>query len=390
MGYGVSHQQVGINRCGEYLKTARTKGPANDPVNDPPLPPLIKGGRTAEGASRPGQLNEPWRRISDLVGVNAETRDPKLRKRCVRKLVAWIERKWRDEFSKERGAERKIQLTEGWDWDLGDWRGVDRGVPLEGICFRLGMSARALTGLLKETHGISAGELLDGFRVRNLRGCLIGQLRMAAQRLWDSPGEFAKRRCMRPHTPAPSPFHGDGENGDPPWSPLIKGGKTAGAALRAPGKRGASRDAKRSKYFRTQAWEFLGLEEGEDQRRRVEELLGMLDRVREENDFSLDAFAASLGFESARNFRRACLNVMGRTLEQLERILAREVVDYYLAAEERVLREICFRDDEFGFRAREIYCGDAEKFPTDPFCDLWSAWEQCKPEWIGKMRDEFG
>jgi hypothetical protein len=382
MGFGVSHQSVGISRCGEYLKTARTKGPER---------------RLADRNVCP-TVNEPWRRISDLVGANAQSRDPKVRKRCARKLVAWIERKWTAEYSKERGAAKKIQLTEGWDWNVRDWRGVDRGLSLEGICFRLGMSERKLNSLLRETHGISGAGLLDGFRVRNLRGCLIGQLRMAADRLWDVPGEFAKRRCMEPHPPAPSPFHREGENDDPPWSPLIKGGKTA-AALRAPGTAGGrdarspylrAPNAKRSRYFRTQPWEFLGLEGGEDQRRRVEELLGMMDRVREENDFSLDAFAASLGFESVRNFRRACLNVMGRTLAQLERILAKEVVNYYLAAEERVLREICLRDDQHGMRAREIYCGDAETFPTEPFCDLWSAWEQCKPEWLKKMKEEFG
>jgi hypothetical protein len=368
MGFDVSYQKVGINRCGRFVETCRTKGPKNPTPGPSPF--------HGEGRTAPQKLNEPWRRISDLVGTNAETRDPKVRKRCVRKLVTWIERKWREEYSKTSGEAKAIKLTEEWDWEFSEWRRVaGGGVSLEGICFRLGMTPRALTGLLRETHGISAGELLDGFRVRNLRPCLIGQLRMAAQRLWDVPGEFAKRRCMKPQA---------SEN-DPPWSPLIKGGKTAGAALRAP-----VHTRKRSKYFRTAPWEFLGLEEGEERRVRIEELLGMLDRVREEHDFALDLFAATLGFESVRNFRRACLNVMGRTLAQLERILAKEIVDYYLAAEERVMREICFRDDEFGFRAREVYCGDAEKIPAEPFCDLWSAWEQCKPEWLSAMMAEFG
>ena len=372
MGFGVSHQSVGINRCGKFMEPARTKGP----TNDPPLPPLIKGGRTAEGASRQAKPNEPWRRISDLVGKNAETTDPKVRKRCARKLVSWIQRKWEAEYSKERGDAKKVQLTQGWEWDVGEWRCVNRGgLSLEGICFRLGMRTRALDSLLRETLKISGQELLDGFCVRGLRGCLIGQLRLAAQKLWDSPGEFAKRRCMESSGP-------ECNQNDPPWSPLIKGGKTA-AALRAP-------HVKRSKYFRTQPWEFFGLQEGEEEFVRVRELLGKLDEVRAENDFSLEAFAAGLGFGSTKSFRRACLNVMGRTLEQLERVLAKEVVDYYLAAEDRVMREICLRDDAFGMRAREIYCGDAEKSPTEPFCDRWSTWEQCKPQWVETMRMEFG
>ncbi len=354
MGFGVSHQHVGINRCGEFLKTARTKGPSN-PTPDPS--PFHREGGTA---TKP---NEPWRRISDLVGKNAESRDPKLRKRCARKLVRWIERKWGEEYSKERAAGRKIEITQAWDWDVGDWARVAwGGLSLEGICFRLGMSERALSLLLRETLKVSGRELLDGFCLRRLRASLIGQLRMAAQRLWDSPGEFAKRRCMR-------------------------GAEISGKSVNL---RWFDGSVKRSKYFRTQPREFLGLEHGEDEALRVRELLGMLDRIREENDFDGDAFAVMLGFESGRRLRRACLNVMGRTLKQIERILAREVVEFYLAAEDRELREICFREDEFGFRAREIYCGDAERVPEAPFGDRWSAWVQCKPEWIERMRLEFG
>jgi hypothetical protein len=116
----------------------------------------------------------------------------------------------------------------------------------------------------------------------------------------------------------------------------------------------------------------------------------MLDRIRDEADFRMEAFATLLGFESVKNFRKACLMVMGRTLEQLERILAREIVAFYLAAEERELRSIALREDEFGVRAREIYCGDSEKIPMEPFCDRWSALEFAKPEWLSAMMAEFG
>ena len=184
-----------------------------------------------------------------------------------------------------------------------------------------------------------------------------------------------------------------GQTNDPPLSPLMKGGKTA-AALRAlaggtdaPHKR---RLAKRSRYFRSSASEFLGTEAWEEEGIRVSELLGGLDALREENDFRLGAFVTLLGFETVAKFRAACLCVMGRTMEQLERILAGEVVRYYLAAEDRALRGLAMREDEMGIRAREVYCGDAETLPAEPFLDRWSANETAKPEWLAKMREQFG
>ena len=42
------------------------------------------------------------------------------------------------------------------------------------------------------------------------------------------------------------------------------------------------------------------------------------------------------------------------------------------------------------YAAREIYCGDSEVVPEEPFLDRWSAAEFAKPEWIEAMRKEFG
>ena len=109
-----------------------------------------------------------------------------------------------------------------------------------------------------------------------------------------------------------------------------------------------------------------------------------------------ETHAVQLGFENAGAFRRACMNVMGRTMEQLERILARDVVEYYLAAEDRELRELARcntgRLDSLPhiYAAREIYCGDAEVKPEAPFLDRWSAAKFAKPEWLKAMRKEFG
>jgi hypothetical protein len=160
---------------------------------------------------------------------------------------------------------------------------------------------------------------------------------------------------------------------------------------------------KRSRYFRTRPSEFYGVLPGDEERIRVSELLGKLDALRDECDWYGENLAIQLGFENLGALKRACLNVMGRTLAQLERILAREIVEYYLAAEDKELRELARRNPdgaespalccvpaEFIFRAREIYCGDAEIKPTPPFLDRWSAAKFAKPEWIESMRKEFG
>jgi len=57
MGFDVSFQKVGINRVAEYLKTARTKGPV-----------VLDGKNGGRGDGEKQKRNEPWRRISDLVG----------------------------------------------------------------------------------------------------------------------------------------------------------------------------------------------------------------------------------------------------------------------------------------------------------------------------------
>ena len=362
MGFDISHQHVGLNRVGVFLQTARTKGP--NPTPDPS--PFHREGRTSAQ-----KLNEPWRRISDLVGPNAETRDPKVRKRCVRKLVAWIDRRVSEERAKIESREvKRADWMGAWGENVSEWRRVSLGgLSVEAICFRLGISRGRLTGLLKETMSVSAGELVDGFKIRGLRKLLLGHLREAAARVWGAPGDFAVRRC-----------------GDGALSHCRKGG-TGNASRVIAG--GTPALHKRTRYFRTSAAEFLGREGWEEEGLRVSELLGALDSLREENDFRLGAFVTLLGFETVGKFRAACLTVMGRTLEQLERVLAHEIVNYYLAAEDLALRKLAGHEDEMGIRAREVYWG-CENVPNEPFLDRWSANESAKPEWLAKMREEFG
>jgi hypothetical protein len=367
MSYGIAQQHVGINRCGEYLKRCRTKGP----VNDPPLPPLIKGGRTAEGASRPVKVNDPWRRISGLVGVDADV-GGRERKKKLGRLVRCLQDRAGADFLRLEAARAHSPawtIASRWDRPVEEWREVEcSGRALESYCSQLGIGPAKLSALTREYCGLSAGRILDGVKIRGLRRMLLGHFHVAAQAMWGTPGSFAERLCMSRGSGR------EGEEGDA----RDRAGRSRAAAV------------KRSRYFRTSAWEFFGLDAWEEEATRVKELLGRLEAQREENGFSLAALALRLGFDSAARLRRACLSVTGRTIEQIQRGFAKEIVEYYLAAEERELRRLAMREDEFGVRAREIYCGDGERFPVEPFCDRWSASEFGRAGWVEMMREGFG
>jgi hypothetical protein len=123
----------------------------------------------------------------------------------------------------------------------------------------------------------------------------------------------------------------------------------------------------------------------EERARRIGELVA---RMRE--GFDLEEWAVEAGFANGAKLKKAVLNVMGRTLKSLERMLAAEVVRYYICAEEKVLREIA-RRPECGrvARARWLY-HKSEAAPTEPFLDEWSKAEELTPEWLEKMRAGFG
>ena len=89
--------------------------------------------------------------------------------------------------------------------------------------------------------------------------------------------------------------------------------------------------------------------------------------------------------------KRACVNVLGKSLRMLERQLAVEVVRYYLCAEDKVLREVAMAngDNPDVIRARWVY-NQSEDAPTEPFLDEWSKAEALAREWLEKMRGEFG
>ena len=370
-----SHQCVGLNRVGKYLQPARRLWGAGVPPAGQSL------GQPAGGT--PAPHNEPWRRWTGMVGADATRLSWKERKRGIRRLLKRIEMKIVVTTSVVKDAATSVVKTKRlksllqseWTTDLDAWaRTRAAGRSLESICVEFGISNRQLNALTREYNSMSASEIIDGYKIGGLRKILGAQLREAAFSLWGAPGEFAKRRCLVPQA-----------------SSLLDYSKPASRAGRMP-----AVQTKRSRYFRTRPSEFFGVLPGDEERLRISELLGKLDVLREELDWRVDNLALQLGFENAGAFRRACLNVMGRTLEQLERILAKDVVDYYLAAEDKELRELARRStgrlDSLPhiYAAREIYCGDAEVKPEAPYLDRWSAAKFAKPEWIKAMRMEFG
>ncbi|HYF51898.1 MAG TPA: hypothetical protein VEJ63_20990, partial [Planctomycetota bacterium] len=108
--------------------------------------------------------------------------------------------------------------------------------------------------------------------------------------------------------------------------------------------------------------------------------------------FTLQHIALRLGFASPAAMKRACFNVFGRSLSQIEQTLAEEIVRYYIAAEDRVLRELASKEGNSAMiaRARYHYHGDDEAKPTEPWLDAWSAAEAFQKEWLESMTALFG
>jgi len=248
----------------------------------------------------------------------------------------------------------------------------------------LGCRRHILTSLLKEHCGMSASEFLDGLKFSRLRTAMMVRLREAAMELWGFPGSFVAVKLQR------EAERGDSESllCDPDRRTPHPGLASLVSALSLKGRGengGRCAGGKRSRFFRTRPEELFAESRGDERARRVAELCAMLRR-----DFHLESWAVSAGYESGAKLKRACLNVLGRTLEKLERALAAEVVQFYFCAEDRELREIALRDDGSVItgRARELYHGDDAK-PEAPFVDEYSKFEELKAEWLSRMWDVF-
>ena len=62
------------------------------------------------------------------------------------------------------------------------------------MCVELEISRARLTMLTKEYCGLTAAELVDGMKVRELRKHMMERMREAAYALWGTPGAFAAEK----------------------------------------------------------------------------------------------------------------------------------------------------------------------------------------------------
>jgi hypothetical protein len=254
-----------------------------------------------------------------------------------------------EDVADDREARKAMGLGADWELDASRWvRVCAGGVSIEALCERLGMTRARLTRLCKEYCNLSAQEMIDGFRLRGFKKILTVRMREAARELWGAPGYFAAFKCE--------------------------------GFLDCEGRR---RDAKaqESAFF-----EGRDVERSEERKRRIGELVARIGR-----GFDWESFASRMGYLSATKLKRACLTVFGRRIESIERIFAAEIVDFYLCAEDRAMRELCLREPANAavYRAREVYHG-SEDAPAEPFLDRWSGAEFFNRGWLERMGSEFG
>jgi hypothetical protein len=241
IGYGKSYQYAGINRVGKYRESAREKGPADRNV--------------CRSIERP---NEVWRRVTGIFpGVNISPED---RRAGLERLMEWIEARVKvdcglrnsdcglegeagsgaahpedlrltphpglallarpypsrgeggvaNDFSGEAEMQGEValvdeppvahlSLAEEWDFAPKDWARVRaEGKSVEALCAQLGLMRSALTVLLKEHCGLSAGEFIYGLKFKSLKEALACRLRDAAEGLWGYPGSYVARKLEGP------------------------------------------------------------------------------------------------------------------------------------------------------------------------------------------------
>jgi hypothetical protein len=340
VGLGKSYQCVGLNRLGAYLSVAKTKGPPADKS-------------VCATVEKP---NEIWRRITGIYpGVKQTAQERKRGLRILaRRIQERVGRGGRGMAATEVATTNRLSLADDWTVRPEAWARVKcSGVSIEGLCVELGCTHARLTMLLKEYSSLSASEFIDGLNFVSLKQALTTRLRETAEAMWGYPGSFVAFKLSTDGT-------GEGANG--------------------------TRSEKRSRYFHTRPEELFEESRTDERERRVGELC---DRLR--FSFDLESLAISAGYASGAKLKRACLNVLGKTLREIERMLAAEVVQFYLCAEDRELREIASREklNATVARARELYHG-SDDAPVPPFVDEWAKFEELKAEWLSRMRDMFG
>lgn len=332
--------RVGVRAMGRFAEDYRARG---CPV-----------GETVDPEKKE---NEPWRRITGMTVGKEEFMDRKERRAGIRNLIDWIEA-WvndcqRSEVRSQRpeigaaGAERHgglradvgaLSAIVGWQTGMSAppeslagaseeiWacEGQAREV-VAGVCVELNISRAKLSELTREYRGISATELIDGFRVRPVRRAIAELLKGYARELWMAPGLYAGVLVMDERLK------------------VYGGGK--------------------SEFFVDPTEEFRRLEHWESLRDRRAELIAAFDVGWKRAEMSRDGFAVGLGFRSFSELNRACLNVYGKTVRQLADFMTSEIVEFYLAKEQEQLRElaVCACDSGRKARARYLYCGDTKR-----------------------------
>ncbi|HYG76360.1 MAG TPA: hypothetical protein VEK08_15250 [Planctomycetota bacterium] len=353
-----AHQFAGLNRTGAFRKPSPYK--AQRRTSDEPAP-----------AAEPGA---EWQR--DFAQLENNSADE--RRAGLARLVQALKETARTRLQ-HRDAANREDTEKGKDWrtatlgctvnalpEVNQWaRVVNMGTPLDAFCAQYDMPRATLSRLTRMHCGLSASELVDGFRLAGLKNALLDQLRHAARRLWGAPGSLAERLMVE------------------------------GALARPRSLLNATME--RSKFFGANEpnWESLrGTSE-----ERTEQLVAELQQLRRSGDmatpqrcFDLTSLAVSLGFEAASSLRRACATVYGQPISAIERVLAAEIVDYYLCAEEKVLRDAASHAEESAIvcRARYLYSGDEDYRPEPPYVDRWSSAEFFRGGWLSAMQDAFG
>ena len=340
----------------------------------------------------------------------------------------------------------QIGCTTDWLPQLEAWERVAHaGVTAEAICEELGIARSSLTRLLREYCGLSLGEFLDGLKLRKLKHELLPQLRLAARILWGRPGHQSELLAAAMH---------DGSKWQPSWGRLAPIRRWSGArrtiassSTPLPNGYGGGTPPRRSEPAPADWREMKELRTNQKARAAaLREVLAELRAGLRDDDaemvlafqspfsasdaaasplpsgeradvngfsrergvrgerrdlpsaqsvagsFTLQWIALKLGFASPAAMKRACFNVFGRSLSQIEQTLAEEIVRYYIAAEDRVLREIASKEGNSATiaRARYHYHGDDEAKPTEPWLDAWSAAEAFQKEWLESMTALFG
>ncbi|MCY3018856.1 MAG: hypothetical protein NTW87_07495 [Planctomycetota bacterium] len=366
--FGISHQKAGLNWAGRYKDWSRERALAK--AWRAWTQRKRKGsGFRVQGSGNGNGEHAKWRRITGITEAVEHTLTRKQRRAGLKRLVERIKEfttENTENTEKRQGSgfrvqgigndERPLSLTNDWGGGVESWAG-SAGNSIESMCAELEVSRAGLTMLTKEYCGLTVQELADGYTIRRVKRGLVERLREAAQQLWGAPGSYAATKYEM----------------EPQMNTDEHGYRVQGMAK------------KRSRYFRMTAEDYYYEDRASERARRCEELAA---RMRE--DFDLEDWAARSGFASGARLKRACVNVLGRSLRALERALAAEVVRYYLCAEDKVLRQVaCGAESARVARARWAY-NQSEDPPTEPFLDEWSKAEELARDWLEKMREGFG